>query len=96
MHVDEKDLQTGRGWMGTHNSSLSANKTAGEPRYLGQLLLRGKAQPKHCVGSAIRPLAEFLRGFGEGHVGGDCAVYDHLFRNRSKKNYKQPHQKFIS
>lgn len=96
MHVDEKDLQTGRGWMGTCNSSLSANKTAGEPRYLGQLLLRGKAQPKHCVGSAIRPLAEFLRGFGEGHVGGDCAVYDHLFRNRSKKNYKQPHQKFIS
>jgi len=89
-------MQTGRGWMGTCTSSLSANKTVREPRYLGQLLLRGKAQPKHSVGSAVCPLAELLRGFGEGHVGGDCAVYDHLFRNRSKKNYKKPHQKFIS
>lgn len=46
--------------------------------YLLQLLLSGEAQPIHGVGPAVGPLAELVRGFGEGHVGGDCAVDDGL------------------
>lgn len=56
-----------------------------EPHYLGQLLLGGKAQAKHSICSAVCPLAKLLRCFSEGHVRCDCAVYDHLFENRSNK-----------
>lgn len=48
------------------------------PRYLRQLLLRRKPQTKHRVGSAVGPLPELLRRFGESHIGCDCAVYNHL------------------
>lgn len=81
-------MQLRRGRMDTHNYSWVRNKTLqkiSEPRYLCELLLGGKAQTKHSVRSAVRPLAELLRCFSEGHVWRDCAVYDHLFKNRSKK-----------
>lgn len=46
--------------------------------YLRQLLLRGEPQTKHGVGSAVGPLPELLGCLGEGHVGCDSAVDDHL------------------
>lgn len=51
--------------------------------YLLQLLLSGEAQPIHGVGPAVCPLAELVGGFGEGHVGGDCAVDDGLDTNNT-------------
>ncbi len=53
--------------------------------YLLQLLLCGEAQAIDSVGPAVRPLAKLLRGFGEGHVGGDGAVDDGLAQQRIKE-----------
>jgi hypothetical protein len=43
-----------------------------------KLLLGGKAQSVHGVGTAVSPLAKLLGCFGECHVGGDGAVDDGL------------------
>lgn len=44
------------------------------------MLLRSKAQSIDRVGSAVCPLPKFLRRLREGHVGGDSAVDDCLWR----------------
>lgn len=58
--------------------------TARAPAHLGQLLFRGKAEAIHSVGTTVCPLPELLRGLGEGHVGGDCAVDDSLGVGRAR------------
>lgn len=53
--------------------------------YLLQLLFGGEAQAVDGVGPAVCPLAELVRGFGEGHVWGDGAVDNSLNRQQTEK-----------
>lgn len=65
------------------------------PSHFAQVALGREAQAVDGVGSAVRPLAEFLRGLSEGHVGGDGAVDDGLRRGKQQQN-KLLHQQIFT
>lgn len=51
--------------------------------HFGQVALGREAEAIDRVGPAVGPLAELVGGLGEGHVGGNSAVDDGLWREKT-------------